>query len=292
MPEIESILAITDFSSGARRALMRSTMLVKELGVSRARALHVLEKNLLDGLRRLFSASTEAQESFERDAARTLDKLVAELEAETGVLLESEVRSGRPLETVLDVASDFDLLAVGARGQQRARRLALGTTVRALLRAHRKPVLLVRQPAKHNYRRVLVAVDFSEYSMRAVEWAHAIAPSAQLNLVHCFENPMPRSMSYVRVSHDGLEKFRRRVRLKAERRMEALLEDSRRLGQPLSSEVQVGEPGTVLIDRAEALETDLLVIGKHARPPAEHFLLGSVTLRVLDSSNCDVLVVQ
>jgi nucleotide-binding universal stress UspA family protein len=48
----------------------------------------------------------------------------------------------------------------------------------------------------------------------------------------------------------------------------------------------------LLLEQASALEADLLVICKHARPTAEQFLLGSVTLRVLEDSLCDVLVVQ
>lgn len=291
-PKIQSVLAITDFSAGARRALLRSVMLIKELNIDRGEALHVLEKSLLDGLRRLFSGASESAETFERDAARTLTRLLVELEAETGVRLNGLVRSGRALETVLDVAADFDLLAIGARGQHKNRKLALGTTSRALLRAHRKPVLLVRRPPKKPYRRVMVALDFSDYSMRAVDWARAVAPNAQIYLVHCFDNPVPRSMSYVRVSHAGLEKFRRRVRMKAENRLEQMLAELQDIGQPVSGRIEVGEPGNLLVEKAEDLEAELLVIGKHARPPAEHFLLGSVTLRVLDNSTCDVLVVQ
>lgn len=291
-PSIRSILAITDFSAGARRALLRTAMLVDELGIERGQALHVLEKSLLDGLRRLFSGSSESTEAFEQDAARTLARQLAELEGETGVALSPLVRSGRPLEAVLDVAADFDLLAIGARGQHRNRKLALGTTSRALLRAHRKPVLMVRRVPRRPYRRVLVALDFSDYSMRAVDWARAVAPDAHLYLVHCFDNPVPRSSAYVRVSHAGLDKFRRRVRKKADNRMEQTLSELAEIGQPVTGSIEVGEPGALLVDRAEALEAELLVIGKHARPPTEHFLLGSVTLRVLDKSRCDVLVVQ
>ncbi|MCC5873535.1 MAG: universal stress protein [Gammaproteobacteria bacterium] len=292
MSTVQSILAITDFSLGARHAVERSVRLADELGISRVGVLHVLERGLMDGLRQLFGGASDLPESFDVGARQTLERLLREVDAPAGVELEALLRSGRPLTAVLAAAEEYDMLVVGARGQTKRQRLALGTTSRALLRAHPEPVLVVRESPTGPYRRVLVAIDFSAYSETALAWARTLAPSAALNLVHVFDNPSPRSASYVRVSHEGLAKFRRRLLLKAERRMEELAAELQDLGQPLDQRIVAGDPATVLLEQAAALEADLLVICKHARPTTEQLLLGSVTLRVLDDSVCDVLVVQ
>lgn len=292
MPKLQSILAITDFSLGARHAVERSIRLADELKLSRVGVLHVLERGLVDGLRKLFGGSSDVPDSFEVGARQTLDRLLRDVEAPQGVEVEALLRSGRPLAAVLEAAEAFDMLVVGARGQAKRHRLALGTTSRALLRAHPEPVLVVRKPPKEPYRRVLVAIDFSDYSATALAWARTLAPTAALALVHVFDNPSPRSASYVRVSHEGLAKFRRRMRMKSEKRMEELLADLKGMTQPFDHLIVEGDPATLLLEQAQALEADLLVICKHARPTTEQFLLGSVTLRVLDDSHCDVLVVQ
>jgi len=291
MPTVQSILAITDFSLGARHAVERSVRLADELGLSRVGVLHVLERGLVNSLRHLFGGASDLPDTFDVGARQTLERLLREVET-PAVELEPLLRNGRPLAAVLAAAEAFDMLVVGARGQTKRHRLALGTTSRALLRAHSEPVLVVREAPVGPYRRVLVAVDFSEYSETALAWARTLAPSAALNLVHVFDNPSPRSASYVRVSHEGLAKFRRRVRLKAEKRMEELAAELQGLGQPFDQRIVEGDPATLLLEQASLLEADLLVICKHARPSAEQFLLGSVTLRVLDDSVCDVLVVQ
>ncbi len=291
MPRLESVLAVTDFSTGARHAVMRSALLADELALGRVSALHVVERNLLNNLKRLFGGASDLPEPFEAGAGQTLERLLNEVQSATGIKVEPQVRSGRPLEAVLEAAEDFDLLVLGARGQQSKHKLALGTTSRALLRAHPDPVLLVRSAPENRYCRVLIAMDFSDYATRALDWARSLAPGAALTLVHAFDNPSPRGASYIRVSHEGLAKFRRRLLAKAEQRMEDLVTELAST-QPLVGRVVAGDPATVLLEQAAELEADLLVIGKHARPPTEQFLLGSVTLRVLDESRCDVLVVQ
>lgn len=291
-PRLESILAITDFSGGARNAVIRAAGLTADLGLERFGVLHVIERSLLDGLKRLFGGASDLPEPFEANARRTLERLLEDVTAETGTAPEALVRSGRPLEAVLAAAEHYDMLVVGARGQHKRHRLALGTTSRALLRAHTDPVLVVREPVAGPYRRILVAVDFSAHSRHALDWACTIAPTAALHLVHVFDNPSPRGASYVRVSHEGLKKFRRRLMLKAERRFEELLDDLAGLPQALDHCIVTGDPATELLEQAVQRDVDLLVIGKHAQPAAEQFLLGSVTLRILDESTCDVLVVQ
>ncbi|HMK60087.1 MAG TPA: universal stress protein [Dissulfurispiraceae bacterium] len=53
-----------------------------------------------------------------------------------------------------------------------------------------------------------------------------------------------------------------------------------------------GEPHEVLIDMAKAKNADLIALGTHGRKGLKKIFMGSVTSRVLQLSQCDVLVVK
>jgi nucleotide-binding universal stress UspA family protein len=53
----------------------------------------------------------------------------------------------------------------------------------------------------------------------------------------------------------------------------------------------VGDPSERLVEAAEQLGADLLVVGRRSRTPARSFL-GSVSSRVVRHAPCDVLVVR
>ena len=56
-----------------------------------------------------------------------------------------------------------------------------------------------------------------------------------------------------------------------------------------SVEVRSGQPAQIILDTAEKLEADLIIIGSH-RPGLYDFLLGSTAARVVRHAECDVLV--
>jgi len=56
--------------------------------------------------------------------------------------------------------------------------------------------------------------------------------------------------------------------------------------------LEFGYAPTVIRERAEAIDPDLIAMGKHGSAEWESMLLGSVTKRVLQEAGCDVLVVE
>ena len=55
--------------------------------------------------------------------------------------------------------------------------------------------------------------------------------------------------------------------------------------------VDVGQPASCILDRANTLPADLIVIGTHGTSGFEHLVLGSVTEKVLRKATCAVLTV-
>jgi nucleotide-binding universal stress UspA family protein len=53
-----------------------------------------------------------------------------------------------------------------------------------------------------------------------------------------------------------------------------------------------GLPAEKILETAQKMKVDLLVVGSHGRHGARKFLLGSVSSKVVDYSTCPVLVVK
>ena len=79
------------------------------------------------------------------------------------------------------------IIVVGAHGAQFIKDLLVGTTAEKVVRKGDRPVLVVKRPVHGPYRRVLVAMDFSEQSRKALELGLRLAPGAKFHLLHAYQ---------------------------------------------------------------------------------------------------------
>jgi nucleotide-binding universal stress UspA family protein len=141
------------------------------------------------------------------------------------------------------------------------------------------------------FRSILVPVDYSESSRRALELALSLDEHASITVVHAWDRP-----AYVgeeMVSHpDGTRRsLSELIRENAEREMREFLE---RVKTPPGSTYQhrliTGEPVSAII--AEASKGyDVIVVGTHGRTGMTKLLLGSVTEKLTRLSPIPVLIV-
>jgi nucleotide-binding universal stress UspA family protein len=109
---------------------------------------------------------------------------------------------------------------------------------------------------------VLVAIDFSRASEKAIQLVRALAPEAELILNHVIETPFEGKMRYAGVSEERIAKYRVDVFTEAVQRM---------------------REWTAHMKLPSARFSERIVHGE--------LLLGSVTKHVINASDCDVLVV-
>lgn len=292
MPHIRSVLAATDFSPDSRHAAERAAMLGTTLSMKRGSLLHVLEQSWLDSLKQFVSAPTEVKDGIIDHASRSLRKLAEETRLSSGFSLEPQVRTGNTLDVIVESASHYDLLVLGARGRHPVRALALGTTSLRLLGKTRKSVLVVKRKPDRQYQRVLVAVDFSPNSRKAIEFAPAIAPGALVNIVHVFEPLFERQMISAGASDKIIEDYRAKARSDAENQMSAFLATVTVGADKALQSIEHGHASARLPEIVEGWDPDLIIVGKHGRSRIEKLFLGSVTIHMLAQSQCDVLVAQ
>lgn len=143
-----------------------------------------------------------------------------------------------------------------------------------------------------NIKRVLCAMDFSEFSLDALRHGVVLAKwyDAELRLVHVYEPaptlipvkgppgdlPLTQPVDVDELA-DGLRTFCEPVLGSAGRNVELVLKE--------------GKPAREIAREAESWPADLLVLGTHGRSGFERLFLGSVTEKVLRTTRVPLLTI-
>lgn len=286
--KIDRLLAATDLSAPANHAVERAAMIARESGAG-LDLLHVVSFGPLEKLRKLMQDTSAAiQQRIIETAHGRLVTQAATLAKRYGVSSDIRVLSGSLL-TELQGAS-ADMVVCGARGESFMRHVLLGSTAERMLRSTRRPILVVKQAAHEPYKTVLIPVDFSSASLRAIEQARAVAPQAEIILMHAYEVPFEGQLRYASVEESILNEYLLIAKRDATASMEELCKQAG-LGIDQARYVLVhGDPSSSVIEQEQVQSADLIVMGKHGENLLEELLLGSVTKHVLAESQCDMLV--
>lgn len=293
MTPIRTLLAATDLSAPARQAAERAARLAAA-GGARLVLQHVVSGGALDRLRQLFGAAPgDLRQRLLDEAREELRDLGAELLARHGVAADVHLGAGAVTAEIASHADalDAELLVLGARGASLVEDLLLGSTTERVLRQTGRPLLVVRRAAERGYRRVLLPVDFSPRSRQAIAMARALAPQAELLLLHAFEVPFEGRLRHAGVSEAEMVGLTADARREAEARMAELIAAS---GLPLAAVrtlVLHGDASVHILDQQRLHDSELIVIGKRGQGLFDELLLGSVTQHILAQARSDVLVV-
>jgi len=138
---------------------------------------------------------------------------------------------------------------------------------------------------------IVVAVDFSEPSNRALRTAIEIARKerATLHIVHALELPTPIYSTY---AFEVPGNYMAAARAEAQRLLEDAVKDATECGVTAQSHLCATPASTALADSARELGADLMVVGTHGHTGLKHFALGSVAERIIRHASCNVLVVR
>lgn len=139
---------------------------------------------------------------------------------------------------------------------------------------------------------ILIAVDGSEASRRAVEHAIALAgecrsqPTLHLLYVH---PPIPIGFAAGHVSRETLDAYYREEGERELAPARAQLEAAR---IAYTSHVHVGQPGETICRVAQELGCQMIAMGTHGRGALAGMLLGSVAAKVSHFATVPVLLVH
>jgi len=150
----------------------------------------------------------------------------------------------------------------------------------------------VERPAQ----RILAAVDFSEDSKAALVWACKFAEckESEIIVLHVVHDPVSSPGFYRRSREDAMQP----MQTVAEEMMEDFLAaietehpELRELAR-VDSRLIGGLPPTRIVETAELLHVDLIVVGSRGITGLPHKLLGSTAERVVELSPGPIVVVK
>ena len=182
--------------------------------------------------------------------------------------------------------TDAALVVVGARGMSGFKGLLLGSVSRHLLHAATGPVAIVRDDASRVNEPVVVGIDGSEPSRRALEWAIEYARCRQLRLVALHAWLLPYTMLGIFAPPDLRECAERADRFLAH---ELTHVDATGLIEPIERRTVEGPPSAALLEASSL--ASLVVVGSRGRGQFTNTLLGAVSDQVSHYATCPVVVV-
>ncbi len=274
------LLLATDLSPHADRALDRAALLAAGHG-NTLHVLHVVARDLRSG---------PAYDAAVAAAAGQLDRDIAEAGLPAALALVAMVRAGKPEVAIIQAAAEVgcDMVVMAAAHSDLVVQIFRGSVVHRVVREAPSPVLVVRRRARQAYRRIVVAVDLSMPSRRALELALRLLSgpamaAAEITVVHACA-----------VSSPPNQQMEQRTRI--EDMLGGALARHASAGgtAPGRTEIIVapGVPEQVVAEAVDRQRAELVVAGTMGIGAVANLLLGSTAEALLATLPCDVLAVR
>lgn len=141
-------------------------------------------------------------------------------------------------------------------------------------------------------KKILVPVDFSEHSKKALRYALSFARqfNAHLELIYVVEPTIyPSDFGFGQVGFPDVEK---ELHEKASQELRALIAADVPTHVRTTSVVSTGIPFVEITTYAKAENIDLIIIATHGRTGVEHILFGSTAEKIIRKAPCPVLVIR
>ena len=140
-------------------------------------------------------------------------------------------------------------------------------------------------------RKILVPTDFSAHAEHAVDYAVGLAKtfSARIHLLHAYSLPVPMTFPDTVALPQS---FWDEMRAYATGKLEEIR--SRVSSEGVSCEIEAIRelPFQAVVDTAERIGADLIVMGTRGLTGLKHVLLGSVAERTVRLAPCPVITVK
>jgi universal stress protein A len=142
------------------------------------------------------------------------------------------------------------------------------------------------------FERILIAIDFSENSDYAFDYALTLARQFQseLTVMHVINEPVDLRGFYV--PHISFEQLEKEIEEGAEKMMESFCREKMGDFARYKTDIVTGIPYEEINRKAEASGASLIVLGTHGRKGIDHLIFGSTAERVVRSATCPVLTIR
>jgi nucleotide-binding universal stress UspA family protein len=142
------------------------------------------------------------------------------------------------------------------------------------------------------FHKILVPTDFSKAAEHALERAVELAKLAQgeIHLMHAYE--LPTKVGAVDVPLAIPQEFFDQMRDTAQRYVDEGVKRASAQGVKVYGYLTCATPARAILDAADEIGADLIVMGTHGHTGIKHLLLGSVAERIVRLAHCPVMTVK
>lgn len=135
---------------------------------------------------------------------------------------------------------------------------------------------------------ILVPIDFSDYSRKALQYAKefALKFSAKMYLIYVFR-PIFEDIE-VGVINESIQ-FNNEIEEYAREKLQKLIQDIIGTEVPVEPVIRMGRPFMEINRAAEEYDIDLIIIATHGHTGVQHLLFGSTAEKVVRKAPCPVL---
>lgn len=138
------------------------------------------------------------------------------------------------------------------------------------------------------FSKILVPFDVSSSSEKAFDMALKLLSGKPDAILHVVSVARPPEIA----DDVGTEAELEHARAYYSGHFGALSRRAKAIGIDATLHLRVGHPADQIVDFADELGVELIVIGHRGRSAIERWLVGSVARAVIDHANCPVLVVR
>jgi nucleotide-binding universal stress UspA family protein len=261
----------------------------KALGCSQVILTYVISVKFMAGMEGILQSTARPK----------LEAQQQQLEAQ-GLQVTVDIPTGLPANSLNDIAARYcaDLIVVGSHGQSLWREGVLGCFTCAVLHNVRYPVLLVKvrltMPGKPGsceishaqvLRHVLLPTDFSEISVRALEYVERLADKGlkQVTLLNALELPGEDAFppGYQEFAVSGARDLLAQCKQRLVKAGVSVVHDRFEPGHPIPAIMRV----------LETQDISLIVMGTQGKGFIKEIFLGSIAHNVSRLATCPVLLI-
>jgi len=138
------------------------------------------------------------------------------------------------------------------------------------------------------FNKILLAYDGSEGSKNALEKTIELVLKFNSELYILSVGRIPEYAEVISETEEAKEqayKYYDKILVEASKKLEEK-------GIKANTLIRYGKPGKVIVDVAEELKVDLIVLGTRKHSPLARRILGATADKVVDTANCSVLVIR
>lgn len=276
--KIERILCPLEMDDISNALLSTASFMAKRFNAS-LYLLHIVEKvdvsmakilGYEDKIKDFMEEEGRKKESYMMEKVRELEK--------DGLKVEARIRYGKPYKEILEASEELncDLIVMGTQKEEGIETYFIGSNTWRVIERKRFPVLTVRKPFDKPPENILVPLDLSEFSFRAIDYTREFGGRFNSKLFFLHVLVILESMA----KWEAVDRIEDEVRKKIGKEVE----DGSSIIVSKSPDAASG-----ILKTAEDISADLIIMTTHGRGGVEKALFGSVTEKVIRNSEVPVI---